>query len=268
MNLSSRVTGFIKKKYSLVLIAALWLLASCAPQKKMMLMQYDQVNDSTYANTFEGKQFEDTIYHILPNDYLYISITSIDKQITQFLEPVAGINFINSENQALVGYHVTDEGNIFYPYVGNIKLGGLTIAAARDTMKARINDLVGLCRVDIILINNYVHMLGEFTKQGTLNMTRSKLSIYEAAALAGGLTDNANLKQIKVLRTEKGERKVYVIDLTSGNLIGKNMFYVFPNDVIYAEPMKVKPLEITPSFYISAISTLITLVLFVKTTFF
>ena len=250
------------------ILAAIWMMSSCVSQKKMLLLQSDNVIDSTYAKTFEGRQFEDSIYHILPNDYLYISITSIDKQITQFLEPVAGVNFINSENQALVGYHVTDEGNIFYPYIGNIKLGGLTIAEARDTMKSQIKDLVGLCRVDIILINNYVHMLGEFTKQGTLNMSRSKLSIYEAVALAGGLTENANLQQIKILRTEMGIKKVYLIDLTSVNLIGKNMFYVFPNDVIYAEPLKAKSAVVTPAFYISAVSTLITLVLFIKTMFF
>ncbi len=268
MILPSNGSVFSKGWANFFLISVIAVLTSCVSQKSMLLLQSDNVNDSTYAKTFNGKQFEDTIYRILPNDYLYISITSIDKQITQFLEPVAGINFINSENQALVGYHVTDEGNIFYPYVGNIKLGGLTISEARDTLKSKIVGLVGLCLVDVVLINNYVHMLGEFTKQGTLNMSRSKLSIYEAAALAGGLTKNANLKQIKVLRTENGEKKVYMIDLTNSGLISKNMFYVFPNDVIYAEPMTAKPIEITPAFYISAVSTLITLVLFIKTMFF
>ena len=103
------------------------LLPSCIPQKKLLLMQYEKLIDSTYATTFEGTHFQDTIYRLQPNDYLYISITSVEKPITQFVEPVAGINYLNSENQALVGYHIYDDGRIYFPYIGMIKLGGLTL---------------------------------------------------------------------------------------------------------------------------------------------
>jgi polysaccharide export outer membrane protein len=230
-------------------------------------MQYDKLIDSTYAKTFEGNQFEDTIYRILPNDYLYISVTSIEKSITQFIEPSAGINYLSGENQAQMGYHVYDDGTIYFPYIGEVRLGGLTVGQARDTMKIRLSEIVGRCRIDVILINNTVYMLGEFTKQGVFNMTRSKLSIYEAIALAGGLTDYAKRSKIKVLRTEFGEKKMYVIDLVSGNLIGKNMFYVYPNDMIYAEPMKAKSFGITPTFSLSLLSSLVTLAVIIRTLF-
>jgi polysaccharide export outer membrane protein len=221
-------------------------------------MQYDKLIDSTYAKTFEGKQFEDTIYRIQANDYLYISITSVEKPITQFVEPVAGINYLNSENQALVGYHVYDNGTIYFPYVGIIPLGGLTMWQARDTVKVYVSKIVGRCRIELTLINNTIYMLGEFAKQGTYNMTRNKLSIYEAISLAGGLTDYAKRNKIKVLRTEFGVRKMYLIDTRSGNQIAKNMFYVYPNDIIYAEPMKAKAIGITPTFSLSVLTTLVT----------
>ena len=243
------------------------LLSSCIPQKKLLLMQYEKLIDSTYATTFEGTHFQDTIYRIQPNDYLYISITSVEKPITQFVEPVAGINYLNSENQALVGYHVYDDGRIYFPYIGMIKVGGLTLLQARDTVKASVIKLVGRCRIEMTLINNTIYMLGEFAKQGTYNMTRNKLGIYEAITLAGGLTDYAKRDKIKILRTEHGVRKMYVVDVKSGNQIGKNMFYVYPNDVIYAEPMRAKSLGVTPTFSLAVLTTIVSFSILVATLF-
>jgi len=221
-------------------------------------MQYDKLIDSTYATTFKGKKFEDTIYRIQSNDYLYISITSVEKPLTEFVEPVAGINYLNSENQALVGYHVYEDGTIYFPYIGIVRLGGLTLREARDTIKAHASSIVSRCRVELTLINNTLYLLGEFEKQGTYNMTRNKLSIFEAISLGGGLTDYAKRGKLKVLRNEHGERKMYVIDLRSGQLISKNMFYVYPNDIIYAEPMKAKAFGITPTFSLSVLTTIVT----------
>jgi polysaccharide export outer membrane protein len=252
--------------FILLIAAAAWL-SSCIPQKNLLLMQYDKLIDSTYATTFAGKKFEDTVYRIQPNDYLYISVTSVEKNLTEFVQPVAGINYLNSENQALVGYHVYEDGTIYFPYVGIVKLGGLTLPAARDTMRAHVANIAGRCRVEVTLINNTIYLLGEFTKQGTYNMTRNKLSIYEALALGGGLTDYAKRNKLKVLRNEHGVRKMYVVDVRSGNQVGVNMFYVYPNDIVYAEPMKAKSIGITPTFSLAVLTTVVTFAILVLTLF-
>jgi len=264
-----RIPPQTARKYYLYLMVFVTasLLTSCIPQKKLILMQYDDLIDSTYALTFDGKKFEDSVYRIQPNDYLYISITAVEKALTQPVEPAAGINYLNSENQALVGYHVFDDGTIYFPFLGTIKLSGLTIRQARDTLRVHAQPLVGRCRIDVTLINNTCYMLGEFVNQGTFNMTRNKLGIYEAISLAGGFTDYAKRNKVKVLRTEDGVRKMYVVDLQSGNQVGKNMFYVYPNDVIYAEPMKAKSIGITPTFSLAIISSVATLALLIYSFF-
>jgi len=249
------------------LISVVALLSSCIPQKNLLLMQYDKLIDSTYALTFKGKHFEDTIYRIQPNDYLYISVTSVEKNLTEFVQPVAGINYLNSENQALVGYHVYEDGTIYFPYIGIVKLGGLTLREARDTMKVHVANIAGRCRVEVTLINNTIYLLGEFIKQGTYNMTRNKLSIYEAIALGGGLTDYAKRNKLKVLRNEHGVRKMYVVDVKSGNQVGINMFYVYPNDIVYAEPMKAKSIGITPTFSLAILTTIVSFAVLVVTLF-
>lgn len=265
MTARSATSGYRFPMPLMIVILVTALLSSCIPQKNLLLMQYDNLIDSTYATTFMGRAFTDSVYRLQPNDYVYISVLSVEKPITQIVEPLAGVNYLNNENQALVGYHVYDDGTIFFPYIGPIRISGLTIREARDTLRSQISKLVGRCRVEIFLINNTIFMLGEFNKQGVYNMTRNKLGIYEAITLASGLTDYAKRSAIKVLRIENGVRKMYVVDVKSGDQIGKNMFFVYPNDVIYAEPMKAKSIGITPTFSLAILSTIVSFALLIAT---
>jgi hypothetical protein len=41
------------------------------------------------------------------------------------------------------------------------------------------------------------------------------------------------------------------------------MFYVYPNDVIYAEPMKAKSIGITPTFSLAVLTTIVSFALLV-----
>jgi len=222
-------------------------------------MQYDKLNDSTYANAFVPDPDPLTEYLIQPNDYLYVNVTTVEKPLSDFLAPGAGINFLDAGNQALVGYHVTDDSTIFFPYLGPIKVAGLTVRQAHDAIKAATGKILGdKVRIDVKLINNSVNIMGEVNREGLYNMTKNKITIYEALTLAGGLTPYARRKMIKVYRSVQGEKVVYLVDVTSGKLISENMFYVFPNDQIYVEPMRAKAIGLTPTFSLSIITTLLT----------
>jgi len=217
-----------------------------------------------YALTFEGTNYEDSVYRIQPNDYLYINITSVEKKITNFFEPVTAVNYITGENQSLTGYYVNDKGTIDFPYLGKIYLKGQTIEEAVETVRKESTKIIGNCRIEIRLINNTISVMGEVTKQGLFRITKSKVNIYEAITLANGFTDYAKRDQVKVLRTVRGAKTLYMVDLNNGKLIGDNMFYVYPNDVIYVEPMRAKAIGLTPTFSLSIITTLITFVVLVQ----
>ena len=235
------------------------LFASCIPQRKILLMQYEQINDSSYANQFVS---EDTLlkdYIVQPNDYLYIAVSALEKELSMFMEPMGGINFLNESNQALIGYYVDDEGNVDFPYLGKIQVAGYTVREAQQQVRDAAKKILGeRIRVEVKLINNYVNVLGEVRKEGIYNMTKNRITIYEALTLAGGLTEYARRQEIKVFRSVNGVKKVYLVDVTSGKLIDDHMFYVFPNDVIYVEPMRAKAIGITPTFSLTLFTTLLT----------
>lgn len=250
--------GLLLSRYTIwLLLFSLLLLNACIPQKKLLLMQYERINDSSYANKFAPDPYPMLEYLIQPNDYVYVSITTVEKELSQFMEPMGGINFLNQFNQALIGYYVDDDGFILFPYIGKIQVGNMTVRQAQEQVKIAARVILGdKVRVEFKLINNYVNVLGEVRKEGIYNMTKSRITIYEALTLAGGLTEHARRRDVKVFRKVGGQSVVYLVDVTSGKLIGEQMFYVLPNDVIYVEPMRAKMLGITPTFSMQLISTL------------
>lgn len=250
--------SILKILMSLIILAAM-TVSSCIPQKKILLMQYDQLNDSAYANKFVGEEHPLREYVIQPNDYLYVNITTVEKPLSDFMAPVAGVNFLDAGNQALVGYHVNDDSTILFPYLGPIKVAGLTVRESHNEIKAAATKILGdRLRIDVKLINNSVNIMGEVKTEGSFNMTKNKITIYEALTLAGGLTPYAKREYIKVFRNVGNEKVVYLVDVLSGNLISGNMFYVFPNDQIYVDQMRAKSYGITPTFSLSVLMTLLT----------
>jgi len=186
------------QKVNLLIITFLIIsFVSCIPQKRLVLMQSENIIDSTYANTFDGSEFEDSVYRIQPNDYLYINISSVEKKITDFFAPLTAVNYISGENQALTGYAVNDKGNIEFPYVGTIHLQGQTLEECVETMRLATAKYVGKARIEIRLINNTISVLGEVEKQGVYRMTKSKIDIYEAITLASGFKDFAKRNKVK-----------------------------------------------------------------------
>jgi len=249
----------------LVIMSSL-LFYSCIPQKKIILMQYDRLNDSVYANDFVPEVNPMVDYLIQPNDYLYISISTIEKSLSDFMQPLGGANFLDISNQALIGYHVGDDSTVLFPYLGNIKVAGMTVRDAHLKIKDAATLILGdRVRVDVKLINNVINVMGEVKNEGMHNMTKNKITIFEAITLAGGLTDFAKRNKVKVFRVNKGVKEVFMVDLTSGKTISDNMFYVFPNDIIYVEPMRAKSFGLTPTFSLSVLTTLLSAYLLIVT---
>lgn len=258
------MNGVFKRIFIVMLTIAISLLMSCIPQKRLILMQTKEVNDSTYARNFKGIDFGETTYTIQTDDYLYIEITSIDKKITEFFQPLTAINYITATNQALTGYRVEKDGTINLPYIGPVFVRGQTLKEVHETIKKVTDKYVDSARIEVKLINNTITVMGEVVQQGQFRLTKDKVAIFEAVGLAEGFTGYAKRNQVKVLRKEKGEWKLYIVDMNSGKLIGQRMFYVYPNDIVYVEPMKAKAIGLTPTFSLTILTTIITFFILIQ----
>ena len=88
--------------------------------------------------------------------------------------------------------------------------------------------------------------------------------IYDAIAMAGGFTPYAKRREVKLLRKDgTGRVHMYVIDVTDDNIINSDFYYIYPNDILYVRPLKVKTLGFGEILSTSLVTSLVTLYLLV-----
>ena len=118
--------------------------------------------------------------------------------------------------------------------------------------------------VIVKLANFQFTVLGEVNAPGNYPVYEEGITIYDALAMSGGINDYANLKKVKILRSENNKKQVYDIDLTSSNILNSDFFYLRNHDVIYIEPLKFKGFRKSQSqLLLSALTTLLFYLMFI-----
>lgn len=93
------------------------------------------------------------------------------------------------------GRLVDSEGRIFYPYIGTFKVEGLNVAQIREIIARKLARVVRSPQVDVRVAgfrSQRVKVTGEVKQPDVLPITDRPLSLLEAIATVGGLTERAN----------------------------------------------------------------------------
>lgn len=178
-------------------------------------------------------------------------------------------------NQVSV-YTVNSYGDIEFPELGTIHVGGLTRQEIAQTIKDELigRKLLKDPTVTVEFVDHSFTVIGSVGNPGRILFDRDKLNILEALSLAGDLEINGKRQNVKVYRMVDGKQKAYTVDLTDPNSVYSSpVFYLQQNDMIYVEPNDLQkrnttPLgnsTFTPAFWISLASFAMTVaLLFVK----
>jgi polysaccharide biosynthesis/export protein len=98
---------------------------------------------------------------------------------------------------------VRPDGKVTLPLVGDIVAAGRTSTELRDTIAKALTEYIANPTVTVIVTETMpqvVYVTGEVNKPGPYTMGTGQLNILQALAMAGGLTDFANRKDIRVQR--------------------------------------------------------------------
>jgi polysaccharide export outer membrane protein len=102
---------------------------------------------------------------------------------------------------------IRPDGKITLPLLGDIPAAGQTSIELRDQIARSLKDYITNPVVTVMVLETtpqVVYVMGEVNKPGTLPLMGGRLSILQALAMAGGFTDFANKKDIRILRHGKG----------------------------------------------------------------
>ena len=142
------------------------------------------------------------------------------------------------------GYLVDNNGNIEFPVVGTLHVGGLTKKQAEDLVKSKIKPYLADSENPIVTVrmaSYHVSVIGEVTKPGIISVPQEKMSVLEALAQAGDLTIYGKRDNVLLIRQDaEGEKHTYRMNLNDANIINSPFYYLQQNDIIYVEPNKVK----------------------------
>lgn len=173
-------------------------------------------------------------YLIQPNDLLQIRNLQNRKYIVH--EPVAvKTQTAGSEGQI---YEVEADSTIALPVLGRIKIAGLSRSEASRHLELLYRKELKDPIIELKVLNLKVTILGEVRLQGTYNLVKDHTLLTEVIGAAGGLTDKANSKNIKIIRRDPQAGQVVELDLTDIQTLSDPASMLQNNDIIYVSQNK------------------------------
>jgi polysaccharide biosynthesis/export protein len=199
-------------------------------------------------------------YTIKKKDILYIRVLSSNDEVNKLFNLVMSSAGNQSSSQGasqfyLSGYTVNDSGNIILPIVGVINVEGKTMNEIREILTSRVNERINNADVMVSLVSFYLTFVGEFNSQGKISVMQDNVNILQAISLAGGISDYGNKKRILILRKTKEGSETFRVDLTKRSLLLSDNFFLKPDDILIAEPLKNKSFQLGARDYSLVLST-------------
>lgn len=220
-----------------ILIIAIFVLnTGCITHNKLLNYQFDK-RDSTFLDFITPPELK-----IQSNDVLSIQVYSLDKETVEPFNIIPKGNFGSNRVEAyqLSGYLVDQLGIIDFPVVGAINVSGMTIPQAKEAIREKLLTYLRDPVVSVRVINFKVTVTGEVRNPGAFTILNERISVPDALALAGGLTDYANRREILLVREDRGTLTVNKLNIQEADFFSSKFYYLKQNDMLYIEPIKAK----------------------------
>lgn len=252
----------LKPYYNYVLILLLsTCFCSCQTYKQNILVRSEGIADQ--QKIIEAVSEAESNYKIRKNDYLKIDVYTNKGE--RILDPNYELTQATQINRIIPQYLVQNEGIVNLPIIGNIQLEGLTLYEAGKLLEERYSLFYKDAYVLINFNNKRVTVLGAPGGQ-VIPLQNEDMNLFEVLALAGGLDNNAKAGNIRIIRGDINNPRIFVVDLTSVQGLKRFDMKIQPGDIIYVEPVRRVFIEAVRDVapVLSVVSSVLTLLLVVQ----
>lgn len=230
----------MKKITYVGMILAVLVLTSCINTKKMVYLK-DMQEDYSYPMNAQVDM------KIQRSDRLSIVVTSRNPELAApFNVSTGGAVQVTEEGEIATdnvarqdkGYGVDLNGYVELPILGKIKVVDMTRREVADLIKERLisENLISDPLVFVDILNFKVTVMGAVGGPTVLRIDDSRITLIEAINRAGGLSPNATMDKVAVIREENNERKMYMHDVGSTDIFYSPCYYLRQNDIVYVQP--------------------------------
>lgn len=228
-------------KISVYLISIIGLLFSgCSTQSFKMMGNSPEVQTVVSDENYTAEtEFE---WKITKGDRVEINVVNLtsgegDQQINQILRS-GGQQTLNRDGTE--GYLIPNDGKIRLPLVGGVKIAGMSESEASDTLTKRYREYLKDPFVSVKILNQKLFVLGEVGTPGVVQVTNGTMTLFEALAKTGDLTDDAERTNIKIIRGGLRTPQVREVNLADMSQMKLTSLILQPNDIVYVQPRGMK----------------------------
>lgn len=259
----------IKNGLKLLVVTALILtLGACNSLKRTIYLQ-DATDEALVTMSNSG------LIRIKPFDRLTVVVTSKNPELAAPFNAATSYSSLSSNPMGVSSTTgasslqirtVDANGNLFIPIIGNVNCVGKTRAELANEIAGKIisGGYISDAIVNIQFADMKISVLGEVTRPGQFDITRDRLTLFEALAMAGDMTIYGNRSNVAVVRKVEGKEEciVHRVNLLSADAISSPAFHLQQGDVVYVLPNKYKAataeINQNRSFWISLASIALT----------
>lgn len=232
---------------------AAFLTASCISNERIIYLQDTDEEIPLYT---EGKLVPNMTedYYLQYNDVVDINVKTTSEELNEIFGIASGdqsarMNMAQGAQNGgdiffINGYTLDENGNVEIPLLGEIELLGLTTKQAQtlieDKLTAYVNEEDFFVRVRLGGVR--FSALGEFNRNGNFTILQNRISIFQAIAHAGDMTTTAKRNEVVLIRQYPEGTKSFRVNLNDRRIVESEFYFIRPNDMLYAEPMKIREL--------------------------
>ncbi len=222
-------------KSILLLFATVSVLSSCSTKKtNKMLITYDVPRSMPEVFVINKRDS-------LENTYSH-KIKAGDRIAVKFLNnyDLTKSTFNIDANPAVeAGYVVDVNGFANMPLVGKVQISGLTREEASKKLEKLYSTILNNPIIEVSIVSIKVNMFGEVGRQGKFLIDRDNISLIDLISEAGGLTNRAKKKAIRIIRGDPSNPQIIIVDLRKVGILRYSELMIQDNDIVIVDPMRV-----------------------------
>jgi polysaccharide export outer membrane protein len=229
-------------------------LSSCISNKRIAYLQKDKRDNSLSEDTLI--QYSIPVYRLQYNDIVDVQIRTTITEVNEIFGLKNPGEVTNAGNQSglmqsggdayyMTGYTLDRQGEIKLPFIGKVKLMGLTLDEADRAITNKLSAYFKQITEETLYVKVKLggirfSTFGEFNRPGRYVVLQDRLTIFEAIANSGDMTLVANRGKVLLLRQYPDGTKIHTLDLNKRDIIKSPYYFIQPNDQLYVEPMKIR----------------------------